>query len=241
MAILTVAKINSDIAEYEALLDSKASENAVHAFLASHSYFFNGFMALLSDSPLYSKIRLGSEYVTDFTWVLLTSFGPEWRLVEIEAPEHRIFRADGDFSAALNHAVQQVRDWVRWCEENISTARSLMPAIQYPMGFVFIGRQSELATQSARDKLRQLNYQNRNYVQVRTLDSLAGAAASVKNLVTDYEDETREWELPIPMNALSHADLARGLPEEVREALRHPVRDRLLAFRSDQRNRVPED
>jgi hypothetical protein len=85
--MLTSEKVDSDVAEYLALLDSQVNEGRVHEFLASHSYFFH--MLLLDicyPYPLYSKIRLGSDYETDFASFISSSFGPEWRLAEIESP-----------------------------------------------------------------------------------------------------------------------------------------------------------
>jgi hypothetical protein len=168
---ITAKQVDSDVAEYVDLLDSQVTENKVQAFLASHSYFFH--MLLLDvcyPYPLYSKVRLGSDFETDFVSFILSSFGPEWRFAEIESPKQRLFTAGGDPSAPLSHAIQQVRDWIRWCEENINLARKLMPGLQYPMAFVFLGRRSEL-TPTIKEKLRQMNHQH-NAIRVRTLDSL---------------------------------------------------------------------
>jgi hypothetical protein len=191
--------------EYGALLDSRVTENRVHEFLASRSYFFHSLLLdVCYPFPLYSKVRFGADYEADFASFITSSFGSEWRFAEIESPWQALFNAGGDLSAPLNHAVQQVRDWVRWCEENINAARRLMPGLHYPMAFVFLGRRSEL-TPTMKDKLRQINHQQNEY-RIRTLDSLATAAMGVK-----YFTKNGPWELDTPMRALRHLDLARCL------------------------------
>ncbi len=58
----TRTEVVTAIAQFQELLDSKASEQTVHTFLASHIYFWNGMLRLLGGCPLYSKIQLGSEH-----------------------------------------------------------------------------------------------------------------------------------------------------------------------------------
>jgi hypothetical protein len=226
---LTSKRVDSDVAEYLALLDSRVTENRVQEFLASHSYFFHGLLLdVCYPYPLYSKVRLGSEYETDFASFISSSFGCEWRFAEIESPKQRLFTKGGNPSAQLTHAIQQVRDWIRWCEENLNSARRLMPGLQYPMAFVFLGRRSEL-TATITEKLRQMNHQQ-NMVRIRTLDSLAGGARSVKAFT-----RAGSWELRISMKALSHVDLARGVSPKAQEALTFWIPEEFARWRRDQR------
>lgn len=214
VAALTKEQIEADVAVYLDLLDQKASESDVHDFLANHSYFFNGILRMYGVSPVYSKVQLGSEYVTDFAFFDTGSFGPEWHLVEIEAPSKRMFTLAGGQTADLTHAIQQVRDWHTWIHDNLDFARKLMLHVEYPLGYVFIGRRSDL-TQDTRKKLRRLAHDHRMTTRIHTLDWFEGAARSVLNLIRAGEGGT--W--PVPMRALSHADLAAGKPDMAREWL----------------------
>jgi hypothetical protein len=72
VSALTQNKIDFDVQEYLRLLDTEAPEQAVHDFLAAHTYFFNGVVRLRGFSPLYSKVRLGTEYEVDFACFFLT-------------------------------------------------------------------------------------------------------------------------------------------------------------------------
>jgi hypothetical protein len=231
---LTYEQIEADIAEYKRLLDRCAPETEVHQFLASHSYFFNSALRLYGFSPLYSKIRLGHEYEVDFAWVDTSSFGPEWRLLEIEGPSKSMFTKSGDPTADLLHAIQQVRNWHAWIHENLDYARKLMPHIEYPLGYVFVGRRAELTATNAK-ALRRLAYDHRMFLEIHTLDWFISAAASVVNFVE--RKGYQGW--PVPMKALSHAELAKGLPPYLAEWLsRHrsnyPL-ERDVELRLDQR------
>ena len=126
---LSERQIEKDVNEYKSLLDSEVPESEIHKFLASHTYFFNTILRLFGVSPVYSKIKLGSQYEVDFAFFDTGSFGPEWYLIEIEPPSKRMFTKSGDPSADLTHAVQQVRDWHSWIHDNADYARKLMPHI----------------------------------------------------------------------------------------------------------------
>ena len=193
--------------EYEKLLDSAASEETIHDFLANHSYFFNGILRLNGVSPLYSKIRLGNQFVVDFAGFDTGSVGPEWYLIEIESPSQKLLTKSGNPSAALTHAMRQVQDWQAWVHDSLDFARKLLPYIEYPLGYVFIGRRSELASEAARKRLRLLNMEKRRWLEIHSLDWFASVARSVLDLME--KDGHGNWKLP--MKALTHADLAKGL------------------------------
>ncbi len=222
---LTPKKVENDIAEYRSLLDECASEGRVHEFLASHSYFFNGIIRLYGWSPVYSKVKLGIEYETDFVCFDSGSLGPEWYLIEIEAPNKRLFTMSGVPSAALTHAIEQVRDWHAWVHDNADYARKLMPHIEYPLGYIFMGRRAEL-TPGTKKKLRRLVHDHRMILRIHTLDWLEWAARGVKDLIRDGKGGN--W--PVPMHAFTHQDLAKGRPPEARAWLESPYAQREVVF-----------
>jgi hypothetical protein len=205
---LSVEQIELDIKSYQSILDSSSStENDLHQFLANHSYFFNTRIRLGGVSPLYSKIKLGSEHEVDFAFFDTGSFGPEWVLIEIESPKHSLITKTGDLSSQLNHAIKQIQDWNIWIRENLSYARKMMPLIDQPIGFVFMGRRKDL-NESGRKILKATNHSYRHTLRIHTLDSFIDGARSVINLVE--KKNCGDWWLP--MKALPHSDLAKGLP-----------------------------
>jgi hypothetical protein len=212
---LTAEQVRGDIAIYESLLDSGASELPVHDFLANHSYFFNRIVRLNGASPLYSKVRLGTEFEVDFAAFDAGSVGPEWRLVEIEAPMSRLLTKSGNPSAKLTHAMRQAQDWQAWVHDNGDYARKLLPYIEYPLVYIFMGRRSELASDAVRKRLRLLNVDNRRTLEIHTLDWFASMASSVLALIGG---DGGTWSLP--MKALTHSDLSNGLPPRAAEYLK---------------------
>src|SRR5262249_1357689 len=204
---LTSEQIVRDIDEFERLLDAQVHESRLHEFLAHHSYFFNTIIRLFGASPLYSKIKLGSEFEIDFACFDAGSPGPEWHITEIESPKHSLFTHAGDPSAPLTHAIRQVLDWQSWIHENLDYTRKLMPYIEHPLGYVFIGRHKELTPAMAK-RLRQLNYTYRSSLEIHSLDWFAAAARSVLHLVGP--NTHGNW--AVPLHALTQRDLAQGLP-----------------------------
>lgn len=79
------------------------------------------------------EYRLGSDYRADFLIARSDSnaFGVQVMLVECESPQHKLFTKSGDVTAALNHAIGQVRCWQGWIRANRSYfARSVAQALR---------------------------------------------------------------------------------------------------------------
>lgn len=214
--VLTAEKIDDDIREYLSLLDNEDSEHEIHKFLCEHSYFFERILNLSGYSPLYSKVKLGTEFETDFAFFDYHSFGIDWHLIEIERPSKRLFTKKGIPSADLTQAVQQIRDWQDWIHSNGDYARKIMPNIDYPMGHLFIGRRSGITSEN-RNRLRRYCHDHRMLVEIHTLDNLADQGLDAKRHVTC--DGGNWW---IPMQAYSHSDLANKRPPAAFEKLRDP-------------------
>ena len=215
---ITAQNIKEDIDEYRSLIDRNAPEEVIHQFLANHSYFFNDLIRLFNSSPLYSKIKLGSDFELDFCFMDPSSFGPNWVFIEIEKPEYKLFNKSGDPSNKLSHAIRQVQDWQNWVSENISYARKTMPGINYPRGYVFIGRRKELEGKPELiNRLERINYDNRLSVEVRTFDYFITSALSVLNLL-NKENLNGFWDLPL--KALGNTNLKMGFPIEWRDYFR---------------------
>jgi hypothetical protein len=218
------------IAEYEALLDSGASELAIQQFLASHVYFWNGLLRM--GNTLYSKIRLGDEYEIDFVICDPSSDGAEWHLMEIEQPTAKLLTKRGDPSMELTHALGQVREWQRWIERNPDYAQKLMPGIDHPLGHVFMGRRREIESPKARERLRAINLQNRANVEVGTLDRFAEQARSVLTWGPSRHQ----------VRAKTHRELRAGLDPFLLEYVRSDMgQDRQFIKERRRRTRFDED
>lgn len=214
MSSLTSADVQDHIREYVSLLKDSSDERPVHRFLASHSYFFAHLLRLNGQSPLYSKIKLGNEYEMDFAGFDKSSVGPEWYLIEIESPTRKLFTKAGRPSAKLTHTIQQVSDWRDWVQENLPSARKLMPYIDHPLGYIFMGRRNDL-DQQGQTLLRRIITENRLYFRIHSLDRLTDWATDVLNVMGRP--------MSLQMNALTHKDLRRGLPADAQQYMSHFV------------------
>ena len=67
--------------------------------------------------------RLGAEHVPDFLVLGISSLGPQWVTVEIEAPRHSMLIRDGGLSGPARHAVQQIEDWRSWLTLQVAYAQ----------------------------------------------------------------------------------------------------------------------
>ena len=227
---LTTAQVSKDVAAYTKLLDSKARESKLQDFLASHSYFFSGMIDVYSPSPLYSKVKLGHDYEVDFAWLYYDSFGPEWRLIEIENPNTTLFTKSGNASMALNHAIQQARDWAAWVHDNSGYAKKLMPAISYPFCYIMLGRRKDLTPDNI-EKLKRYRYDHRKELEIHTLDWFVKHA---ENFGRNIGPDGPTWQLP--MKARTHKELKSGLPAEVGNWVDGERSAMMTQYRIDQRS-----
>ncbi|MCV6629998.1 MAG: DUF4263 domain-containing protein [Flavobacteriaceae bacterium] len=64
--------------------------------------------------PNFKEVAFGNKFRCDFAWLNDNSDGPEWVLLEVEKPHMKLFNQNGEPSAELNHAVEQVKSWDRY-------------------------------------------------------------------------------------------------------------------------------
>jgi len=113
-------KFNKDIAKAD--LENAITNNSEHQLLAvlkNNSFlFYDLYSRKFGIQPNFSEVCFGSKYRCDFCWLNDNSDGPEWVLVEIERPDIPLFKKNGDPTHELNHAIEQVRSWERYFEQN---------------------------------------------------------------------------------------------------------------------------
>lgn len=79
--------------------------------------------------PNFCEVAFGNKYRCDFCWLNDNSDGPEWVIVEIEKPSMKLFNVNGYPSSKLNGAIEQVRDWQRYFDENPADKRRIFGAV----------------------------------------------------------------------------------------------------------------
>ncbi len=113
--------------EWENKLDQKLlSENDYHNFIAEHAGFFLD--TRQKSLQTISKLLLGSDHETDFV-VIHEGFseGIIYELVELESPHTPAYTKNGQPSARLMAAVQQIHNWKQWLLENRSMFTRMLP------------------------------------------------------------------------------------------------------------------
>ncbi len=79
--------------------------------------------------PNFKEISFGGELRCDFAWLNDNSDGPEWVLVEIEKPNMKLFKKNNEPSMELNHAIEQVKSWDRYFNENPNEKKRIFGAV----------------------------------------------------------------------------------------------------------------
>ena len=118
--------MSSLILRWEDMLNSNLRELEYHKFINDHAgFFFGNYNCYLT----ISKLKLGSDYETDFVNVIdQRSNGIIYEFIEIEKPSSRLFSSNGIPTKDFNNAIQQIRDWKRYLIENKAWFRKYLPS-----------------------------------------------------------------------------------------------------------------
>jgi hypothetical protein len=108
------------------LLDNaNCKERDYHDFLSSNPYFF---LTSIESYLVISKLKLGSEYETDFVVVREGySDGTIYEFIEIESPHTNLFDSTGKPTSKFNSALQQIMDWKRFLKNEKNFFRKFLP------------------------------------------------------------------------------------------------------------------
>jgi hypothetical protein len=164
-----------------------ASEEDFHKYMVRYPALIPALHP--QDNVVYSKLKLGSQHVTDFAFCRDDSPGFRWHFVEIEKPKDRLFNKAGDPAKRLVHALRQLHDWDVWFQENRDYVAKYFPhaervglfGLADPHLTLIIGRRAEIEPRH-RAQLRRFGAN----IGIRTFDSLRN------NLRTAwYDDDDR--------------------------------------------------
>lgn len=173
---------------WEALLQTAASERPVQRFLERHPELLPGLQDKHNGPRrgiVVSQFPFGSDYKADFAFVSTHSMELQFTFVEIEDPSKPIFNADDSFTQHFQHALQQVRDWLRWTAANVDHLLHMYGDLFHnydvssdtrtARGYLVYGRRSEV-DQSQRRKERWSSLLTADRaIEVMTYDRLRGA------------------------------------------------------------------
>jgi Domain of unknown function (DUF4263) len=150
-------------------------EEPCHQFLKDNPY-----LICSTYDEYWSKVPFGAR-TSDFVF---REPRDDYLLVEIEAPDQKLFRKDGQPTQELTHAINQIDDWLRYIQDNKSTVErelGLTGISATPRTLVVMGR-SEALTDDDRRKLTVMQGQRPTLLILTYDDLLDRARANLERL-----------------------------------------------------------
>ena len=106
------------------------SEQKLLSVLKDNSFlFYELYSRKYGIQPVFREINFGGELRCDFAWLNDNSDGPEWVLVEVEKTKMKLFTQKNEPTSELNHAIEQVKSWERYFDENPSEKKRIFGAV----------------------------------------------------------------------------------------------------------------
>ncbi len=136
--------------------------------------------------PGYKRVLPKLEFGTHVTDFVIEDATGQYLLVELENPLQPLFIKSGHASSKLTHAEGQVKDWIRYIQDNKATVEKELglPGISaQPSALVVIGRSSSLSAANRRKlqvdqgKIEIITYDDLRARFVKTIDNLLGMLA----------------------------------------------------------------
>ena len=162
--------------QFKELLDSQPNEETLQKFLES-----NPQMICPVVTKLWAKLKIGS-FITDFVYLEPPCV---YTLVELERPDHVLFRKDGQQTEDLTHAIDQITNWKRFLEVNpdiVKRELKLEGISTDPQKLVVIGRSATLSQENRRKLTTIMN--NQPKLTIMTYDDLYERAKThIENLL----------------------------------------------------------
>lgn len=164
--------------QFASLLDLSPEERQVQQFIEDNPILLQQF----TPERIYHKVPILTKRETDFA---VLSNKRELILIEIEKPGKRLLKKDGGITAVLQHAFDQVRDWLHRIEEHRAAALAcigLKPEeVVSVRGVVIAGRDSGYTA----EHLRKLKWTNFGPIAFYTYDDLLRGLVALVRTVSD--------------------------------------------------------
>lgn len=154
------------LAEYESIVDKFAEEPVFQTFFEKNANFLDPTV-----NKTYPKYALGGELIPDF---LLIRYDSSYLFVEIEKPDVRLFDKTGKPTAPFTHALQQIRDQLKWVGENQDFLRKRECknlTMDNFCGLLVVGKSTEFGAQDE-ERLQNINSEVRGRYVVKTFDQV---------------------------------------------------------------------
>ncbi len=149
--------------------------------------------------PNFAELSFADEMRCDFAWLNDNSDGPEWVLIEIEKPKMRLFNKNGDPSAELNHAIEQVKSWDRYFKDNHGEKKRIFGAVSR-FRFILVAGTREDWQQEQAIKWRAYHNEE-NKIEIRSCDIFVDSLKFAQNHFGDL------WSFEENPKSFKHSEL----------------------------------
>lgn len=172
--------MSPEVTQFLDLVDRSPVERAVQRFLEARPYLLLNLLQAPA-AAIIKQFPLGSDHRADFAFVHANSGGTYLHLIELESPRKRLFTMADCLTHQFHGAMQQLADWMTWCEARPETVRSLVrPVLRHFGGerlwvraTLVMGRRSEISNERRRTRFEGLVQGLPRRLEVRTFDGLA--------------------------------------------------------------------
>jgi hypothetical protein len=160
------------------------SEVQLLATLKNNSFlFYELYSRKRGIQPVFREINFGGGLKCDYAWLNDNSDGPEWVLVEIEKPKLKLFKKDHEPTHQLNHAIEQVKSWRRYFNENPAEKRRIFGAVAR-FRFILVGGDKESFATDSASKCR-IDNNKETEIEIRSSEIFVRALA----ILDEHPDE----------------------------------------------------
>jgi Domain of unknown function (DUF4263) len=161
--------------------------------------FYDLYSRKYAIQPIFRELNFGTEFKCDFAWLNDNSSGPEWVLVEIEAPKMPLFKTTGKPTVKLHDAIEQVNTWEQYFEENKGEMKRIFGAVAKFRYILVAGTKEDWETEHA--SLWRIQHGKRSTIEIRSMQTFL-------NSIKVAEEEPKElWSFAEHASTRSHGEL----------------------------------
>ncbi|MBE9584291.1 DUF4263 domain-containing protein [Mucilaginibacter sp. JRF] len=192
---------NIDIVKAEILSAfEKNSEVDLLKVLKDNSFlFYDLYSRKYGIQPIFRELNFGTEYKCDFAWLNDNSSGPEWVLIEIEAPKMPLFKTNGKPTVKLYDAIEQVQSWEQYFEENKGEKTRIFGAVAQFRYILVTGTKEDWENENA--SRWRIQNGKRLKMEIRSMDTF------MKSIKIAETDPGELWSFAEHPLTLSHSNL----------------------------------
>lgn len=130
--------------------------------------FYDLYNRRRSVEPIFHEVSFGN-LRCDFLWLNDASSGPEWVFVEIEKPRLKLFKKNGDPTHEFSHAIEQVKSWRRYFEENPASKKETFGAVAQFRYILVVGDKNEWTNEN-NSRWRIEHHKRDTVIEIRSSD-----------------------------------------------------------------------